>query len=115
MDQFLIKVLLISSLIFIGLQVSRKSGSDKKTAFRRIFIIFFLIVASLAILFPETLSSLAALIGVGRGTDLLLYLLIIVYIGHLLSNARQKKLFETQITKLARIEAINSARAPGKK
>lgn len=112
MDQILIKALLILCLLFVAFRILRPTGGERSTAFRRIALLGFFTLAIFAVLFPVLLSDLANFIGVGRGTDLLLYSLIVLFIGYVLSNARQRRLFEAQITKLARIEAIKSAVPP---
>lgn len=112
MDQILIKVLLILCLLFVAFRILRPTGGERSTAFRRIALLGFFTLAIFAVLFPVLLSDLANFIGVGRGTDLLLYSLIVLFIGYVFTNARQRRLFEAQITKLARIEAIKSAVPP---
>lgn len=112
MDQLLIKALLILCLLFVAFRILRPAGGERSTAFRRIALLGFFTLAIFAVLFPVLLSDLANFIGVGRGTDLLLYSLIVLFIGYVLNNARQRRLFEAQITKLARIEAIKSAVPP---
>ena len=112
MDQILIKTLLIICLLFVAFRILRPTGGERSTAFRRIALLGFFSMAIFAVLFPVLLSDLANFIGVGRGTDLLLYTFIVLFIGYVLTNARQRRLSESQITKLARIEAIRSAQPP---
>ena len=112
MDQILIKSLLIVCLLFVAFRILRPTGGERSTAFRRIALLGFFSMAIFAVLFPVLLSDLANFIGVGRGTDLLLYTFIVLFIGYVLTNARQRKQYESQITKLARIEAIRFAQPP---
>lgn len=112
MDQILIKALLIIFLLFVAFRILRPTGGERSTAFRRIALLGFFSMAIFAVLFPVLLSDLANFIGVGRGTDLLLYTFIVLFIGYVLTNARQRRQSESQITKLARIEAIRSAQPP---
>lgn len=64
-------------------------------------------VAVLFILFPEWTSVLAKKLGVGRGTDLVLYICIVLFYFVILKlYARMRKL-EQQITELIRKQALD--------
>ncbi len=64
-------------------------------------------VAVLFILFPEWTSVLAKKLGVGRGTDLVLYICIVLFYFVILKlYARMRKL-EQQITDLIRKQALD--------
>lgn len=72
----------------------------------RLFFILQLTVGALLVIFPEAAQWMADRVGVGRGTDLLLYLLILLcYAGGLVVVAKFRKL-ERQLTQLAREVAI---------
>lgn len=73
-----------------------------------VLLLFILVgVAVLFILFPEWTSVLAKKLGVGRGTDLILYLCIVLFYFVILKlYARMRKL-EQQITDLIRKQAID--------
>ena len=61
-------------------------------------------------LFPDSLSRIAKMIGVGRGVDVVLYLVSIVVVREVfLSRARQSSL-ERQVTLLSREIAISQAK-----
>jgi small membrane protein len=71
-------------------------------------LLLFVLVASavLFILFPEWTSVLAKKLGVGRGTDLVLYICIVLFYFVILKlYARMRKL-EQQITILIRKQAL---------
>ena len=75
---------------------------------RRAFWIMASVFGAMGVLslFPEMLSRLASLVGIGRGVDLLLYVALIVLIReYFLSRARQSAL-EGQLTQLVRQIAI---------
>lgn len=72
----------------------------------RLFFICQLVLGALLVIFPEAAQWAADRVGVGRGTDLLLYLLILLcYAGGLVALAKFRKL-ERQITQLTREIAI---------
>lgn len=71
-------------------------------------LLLFILVATavLFILFPEWTNVLAKKLGVGRGTDLVLYIgIVLFYFVILKLYARMRKL-EQQITELIRKQAI---------
>ncbi|MCV0021022.1 DUF2304 domain-containing protein, partial [Mobiluncus curtisii] len=75
--QWGIKVVLLL-VVGVGLvYVSRLQGA-RDLAMRRILALLFAILAAVAIIYPPVISAVATFLGVGRGTDLLLYLLVIV-------------------------------------
>ena len=73
-------------------------------------LLFVLVSAAvLFILFPDWTSVLAKKLGVGRGTDLILYIgIVLFYFVILKLYARMRKL-EQQITELIRKQAIVEA------
>ena len=50
---------------------------------RRLLILAFAAFAIAAVAFPSLLTRIAGLVGVGRGTDLLLYATVMVLLGHI--------------------------------
>lgn len=78
----------------------------------RLFFMGQLVVGAVLVLFPELANRAAALVGVGRGADLLLYLLVLAaYAGGLLTLAKFRRL-ERQLTILTRQLAIRDAEPP---
>jgi hypothetical protein len=74
-------------------------------------MVFFVAVAIVSILFPVWLTRLAHLIGVGRGTDLLLYVLVIAFLLYASTSYRRNMLLNRKITQLARAATLAEARA----
>jgi len=66
-------------------------------------------VAIVSILFPQWLSYIANLIGVGRGADLLLYALVLAFLISVATTYRRNVQVNRRITHLAR--EITLARA----
>lgn len=105
-----IQFLLIAAVVLLGSFFMRRTGADSHLALRRIGFLFFIIAAVMAILFPQLLTWLANLIGVGRGTDLLLYALIIVFLVFVFTQFRRNNALQRQLTILSRRIAILDAR-----
>ncbi len=104
-----IQIILVISVILIGLFFTRPSGSDSHLALRRLFLAAFVLVAVLSILFPQWLTWIANLVGVGRGTDLLLYALVMSFLVYVSTSYRRNVLLNRKLTSLARQLAISKA------
>lgn len=101
-----IQLLLISSIVALGLLVMRRTGADSHLAIRRLLLGGFVLAAVLSVLFPQWLSWLANLVGVGRGTDLLLYALVVVFLAFVWTQYRRNTATQRQVTRLARRIAL---------
>ncbi|WP_439591565.1 DUF2304 domain-containing protein [Microbacterium sp.] len=106
-----IQILLILAIIVLGYFVMRRTGSDSHLAVRRMIFALFVIAAILSVLFPQWLSWVARLVGVGRGTDLLLYALVIVFLIIVFTQYRRNLALQRQLTLLARKIALLEADA----
>lgn len=109
LDQPLIKVLLLVAVAVITLLLTRSSTGASHQAFRRLFLIGFVILTALAVLFPAMLTRVAGFVGVGRGADLLLYGLTVAFLGFVAASYRRMRLLERQVTVLARELAVREA------
>lgn len=104
-----IQIILIIALLALlwVFNLYMKNDVLKKVAF------FFLFSAGIiAVIFPDITNHLAQLVGVGRGADLLTYLLVIVfYASFYFLYAKIDKL-KTQQTEIIRSLAIRDAKKP---
>jgi len=62
---------------------------------------------------PDLATALANVLGVGRGADLLLYLLFILVVSLVLMAHARFRRQDVEITELARAVALTSPRIPG--
>lgn len=104
-----IQLVLIAAVAALGLIMMRRTGADSHLAIRRLGMGLFVIAAILAILFPQWLTAFAQLIGVGRGADLLLYALVIVFFAFVYTQYRRNLTQQRQLTLLVRHVALTSA------
>lgn len=104
-----IQFLLIAAIVLLAAFMMRRTGADSHLAIRRIILGLFVIAAALSILFPQWLTWIASLIGVGRGTDLLLYALVIMFLVFVYTQYRRNVTLQREITRLARKIAIVDA------
>ncbi|MGV8968100.1 MAG: DUF2304 domain-containing protein [Cellulomonas sp.] len=102
-----IKVILLLSIGVIALIGLRAPRGARHVALRRIALIAFVLFAAGSVLFPGVWNALANAVGVGRGTDLLLYMLIVVFLGYMASSYLRFRGVESQITLLARRIALD--------
>ncbi len=110
--QLIIKIILIVVLTAFGVFLMLPGRGQRHIAVRRLLMILLLVLTLLAIVFPTAVTQLARLVGVGRGADLLLYGLIVVYIGNSILLARRHRKTEREITELARQLALLQAPDP---
>lgn len=105
----LIKVILLVAIAAVVTLWLRTPGGARHLALRRIAIALFTVLAVLSVLFPDTWNDAAELVGVGRGTDLLLYGFIVVFLASMVTTYRRFRDTEMRLTLLARRIAIDEA------
>ena len=108
------QILAILAVIGIAVLVVRGGGA-RHQAVRRILLVLFVLGAAVAVLFPQVLTWIANLVGIGRGTDLLLYLLVIAFLALVATTYRRFRQMEEQITTLSRRLALFEADPPPEK
>lgn len=104
-----IQFLLIAAIVVLAVFMMRRTGSDSHLAIRRLLMGAFVIAAILSVLFPQWLSWVARMVGVGRGTDLLLYALVVVFLAFVYTQYRRNVTQQRQLTLLARKIALLDA------
>lgn len=95
-------------ILFAGYFMLRGGGA-RHQAMQRIFLLFFMVAAASSVFFPQLWTSAAKLVGVGRGTDLLLYITVLVFLGFVATSYRRFRRMENDVTELARKVALISA------
>lgn len=93
-------------LVFFALN-SRTTSAGR--AWKKIGLVFLAVMMIIAVLFPELTNHLANFVGVGRGADLLLYMLSLAFVLYVL-NTYMHRIDEKDTTyRLARKIAIIEA------
>lgn len=110
--QVIIKIVLIAVFAVFAVIVLLPGRGTRKLAVKRLAMLLLFGLAVIAIMFPELINFVANLVGVGRGTDLLLYGLIIVFVGHTISTSLRFRHQEREITQIARSVALANAPSP---
>lgn len=89
-----------------------RAGGARQQAIRRIVMLLFIAGVALSVFFPQSLTWVANLFGIGRGTDLLVYVVTIALIGFAATTYRRFRQVEKDQTALARQVALLTAEAP---
>ena len=108
----LIQALLILAAVLLFVLFLRRSQTARLQAFKRIGFLLFCAFGVLAVLKPDVMTWVANRVGVGRGTDLLLYMLTVIFGFFALNTYLRFKDTEKRLTRLARAMAIRDAIGP---
>lgn len=106
----LIQIILLLAVAVVTLLLTRSTAGARHQAIRRLFLLAFVVVAVFSIIFPTWLSRAARLVGVGRGTDLLLYCLVIAFLSYIATSHRRMNQMARQLTLLTRELTLSEAR-----
>jgi hypothetical protein len=109
----IIQVLLIAAFAVIALAAARSGPSATHLAYRRVLAVLLLLAAAVAVLFPSILQWMANLVGVDRGTDLLLYVFVVVSVVVWLRLYRRTAVTDARIVELTRALALSDERPAG--
>ncbi len=111
-SQIVIQILLVAAFVLFALIVLVPTKGTRHLAVRRLSMVAILGLGILTVAFPDITTAIADRVGVGRGTDLVLYVLVVVFVGNSIFNAAKFRHHERDITKLARALAIRDAPRP---
>ncbi len=104
----MIKLLLICCFainIFFGLGIFYRGSRWIGTS-----IVLVSVAASFFVVSPELTNSIASLVGVGRGADLIVYALFTIFLFAMVFFVRSHLVLDEKITKLTRFIAMQNRR-----
>lgn len=104
-----IKFLLVASIGLLAVFAASGRTRASHRAIRRGALIAVLPAGAIAVLFPGIVTDLAQLVGVGRGTDLVLYMLVVAVMFLSVSHYQRMRDIEDKYVTLARRVAIDDA------
>jgi hypothetical protein len=104
-----IKILLIIGVVGLLLFLLRSHGTNRGGAYVKIGMAVFLAFAAYAVIRPDDVTRVAGLLGVGRGADLVLYVLVVGFGFFAISTYLRFKELELKYARLARAIALNEA------
>jgi hypothetical protein len=108
----IIKILLIAAAFGFGVLVLRDKVPGQKLALRRIAGLAVAVAGIAAVLWPNSTTVVANAVGVGRGTDLVLYVLVMVFVYYAVAMAQRVHHLEQQLIELTRALALSRPEAP---
>lgn len=106
----LIQLILVAAVAVVAVLLTRSTAGARHQAIRRLALMAFVVAAVLSIAFPVWLTRAANLVGVGRGTDLLLYALVIAFLSYISTSHRRMNQMSRRITLLTRELTLSEAR-----
>lgn len=104
------QIILVLALLGIAVYLLRSSPSPRHLAIRRLVMLLGIIAGVVLIIWPNLLTSVAQLVGIGRGADLLFYLAIIVGLLYVVNEYKRSVQLTRTHTRLARELALTEAR-----
>ncbi|HET7275112.1 MAG TPA: DUF2304 domain-containing protein [Longimicrobiaceae bacterium] len=108
-DSMIIKVLLVAAILAFGYVAVRGRPSARHLALRRGLASAVLVFGLVAVLVPQTVTWAANRVGVGRGTDLVLYVLAVSFLLVTATLMQRLTDLERKYVVLARRIAIGEA------
>lgn len=107
-----IQPLLIVAVLLLLVYLLRSRSTAQAKAWVKLGFVVFVVAGIYAILRPNDTTTLAHWLGLGRGTDLMLYALIIAFAFTTLSTYLRFKDLELRYSRLARAVALRGAEPP---
>jgi hypothetical protein len=101
-------ILIVAFLALVGRFLANPNSHQMK-AWQKIFAVLFFLVAIFSVLLPDDLNTVAHFLGVGRGADLLLYLLTLAFIFLVFNLYVRDKQNQVRVVSLTRRIAIIDA------
>jgi hypothetical protein len=105
----IIKLLLISGALVFGVLVLRERVYGQHQALRRLLGIGVVGVGVCAVIWPNLTTIVANAVGIGRGTDLVLYILVMVFLFTTVAMYQRMHHLETRLIELTRATTLRDA------
>ena len=102
------QIIAVIVIVVAAFFVLRGSGA-RHQAIRRVVTLLLIVAAASSVFFPQAWTWVANLVGIGRGTDLLVYLLVLIFVGFAATTYRRFRQLEVESTLLARRLALLTA------
>lgn len=113
--QIIVQIALVLAVVVVSMTLMRGGSNARHLAIRRIMLILFALIAASSIFFPQLLTHVARFFGIGRGTDLVLYGLVVSFLVYMATTYQRFRQMETTMTKLSRrvaLDEVNRTSSP---
>ncbi len=101
--------LLLLGIVGFLIMFVRGQHGVRMQASKRLAFSLFVVLNAVAVVWPDGTTRIAKLFGIGRGVDLLLYLLIVTFVFVVINFYLRLRESEQRVTELARAVAIRDA------
>ncbi|WP_232661085.1 DUF2304 domain-containing protein [Pseudonocardia sp. TRM90224] len=105
----LIQFVLVIAVLLVLFVFVRSSNATYVQASKRVGLVLFALANVYAVMRPDDLTAIAKMLGVGRGTDLVLYALVVAFMAGMFSMYQRFRVVDRRYTELARTVAIREA------
>lgn len=105
----IVQVILVLAALGALLYFVRRGHNVGIRASKRIAFFAFIVVNIYAVLRPDDTTWIARQIGIGRGTDLVVYLLVVAFVFGMLNTYIRQREISNHLTDLARTLALRDA------
>jgi hypothetical protein len=105
----LVQIILIAAFAALFLKALRSRSAHSANAWKKMGFVLLMILVVVAVLAPDMVSVVAQLIGVGRGTDLVLYMVSVTFGFYVVNQYLRGQESRHQLHQLARRIAILEA------
>ncbi|MGH3897994.1 MAG: DUF2304 domain-containing protein, partial [Pseudonocardiaceae bacterium] len=101
----IVQILLVLAALAAVVYFVRRAHNVRIRASKRIAFFAFIVVNIYAVLRPGDMTWIAQQVGVGRGTDLVVYLLVVAFVFGMLNTYLRQREISNHLTDLARTVA----------
>jgi hypothetical protein len=105
----LVQLILVAAFAAVFAFALRSRTAHSVSATKKLAFLLFMLVILVAVLSPGLVSEVANLVGVGRGTDLVLYMLAVMFCFYVVNDYLRSQDSRNQLHKLARRIAVLEA------
>lgn len=105
----IIQLVLVLALLVVAVAFLRNRNATRFQAGKKLVFVVFVVVFIVSVVRPDLSTRLANLVGVGRGADLLLYLLVVAFLFASINTYLKFRDLEVRLTRLARRLAVSEA------
>src|SRR5690554_5379173 len=101
----LFQIIAAVAIVLSGFLLFRGSGA-RHQAVRRLLMAAFVVAAAASVFVPQLWTGVANFLGIGRGADLLLYFMVLIFVVFVATTYRRFRQLELQHSELARQMAL---------